>query len=371
MGVSLDRLAAVGALLRKDGPTASDVHVDTAVGCPNCSRPLRRRVCRGCGYVNLEPVKKAAAHTGAMVALFPPRGDARTLAVTGASERPEELHVTLTYLPDTPSDDSYQDLVDAVTEWASGVDAIDGTVQGLGVFNETQDGKPCTWAAVDLPQLNTARPRLIRALAANGFFPADNHSFVPHIALDYADRTADITVPTQPVQFRHVSVVSGARRTDIPLAGGKPMTVDPGAAVSVPLAKVRPSKRFSFSPVYIPNHYDAHDEWTDPDQLQEAIWGLVKSTDNITDARTLTLQHITGFNIGEWVELACWPYPHEATLTVPGEGVRKVTLPANTPWMGVLWTPSAWREVEAGRLRGLSIEGTSLRTVADIPTLAA
>jgi 2'-5' RNA ligase/cation transport regulator ChaB len=356
-------LLDAAARLRKDAPTVTDVHVDRTLGtesttCPSCGADMGdATVCPSCGFTK-------AAHTGAMVALFPPATTAQALAIPGASEKPSDLHITLAYLPALPaSDDPFADLVGAVQGWASSAEPVEAKLQGLGVFDQTQDGKPCTWAAVDAPALNTSRPRLISSLRARGFDPADNHSFVPHVALDYADRTADAPHPAGDLRFDRVSVVAGPRRTDLPLGGGTlPMSVVAGQTESVPLAKVRPDSRFTFAPLYLPNAEDAHGEWATPDDLQKAVWDYARTGD-----REITLQHIPGVVIGEWVELACWPWEHEATLTVPGSAVRKVKLPPNTPWMGVVWSERAWPLVKSGHLRGLSIEGRAKRVEADIP----
>jgi hypothetical protein len=109
---------------------------------------------------------------------------------------------------------------------------------------------------------------------------------------------------------------------------------------------------------------DAHGDWASADDLQKAVWGLQRAGD-----RTINVQHLPGTSAGEWVELACWPYEHEVSLTVPGQIAKAVTLPANTPYMGVIWNDRAWTEVKAGRLRGLSMEGTAFRVAADLPGL--
>ena len=67
------------------------------------------------------------------------------------------------------------------------------------------------------------------------------------------------------------------------------------------------------------------------------------------------------------VEMMTLPFPLEAELEVPGEGVTKYTFPADTPFLGVVWEPWAWDMVKAGQLRGYSIGGTAKRVEADLP----
>jgi hypothetical protein len=124
--------------------------------------------------------------------------------------------------------------------------------------------------------------------------------------------------------------------------------------------------QFTFSPLYLPLQKDAHGDWTDPDDLQKAVWGLQRFGD-----RTINIQHLPGTVAGEWVELATWPWEHEAALSVPGGDIRKAKFPPNTPWMGVVWGNEAWAEVLAGRMRGLSMEGTATRVSAALPGLEA
>ena len=91
------------------------------------------------------------------------------------------------------------------------------------------------------------------------------------------------------------------------------------------------------------------------------MWDWVRKGD-----RTIYLQH-SDKAAGEMVELLTWPFPIEASLSVPGQGVTKYTFPANTPYLGVIWEEWAWDLVKAGQLRGYSIGGTARRVEADLP----
>jgi hypothetical protein len=91
------------------------------------------------------------------------------------------------------------------------------------------------------------------------------------------------------------------------------------------------------------------------------MWEWVRKGD-----RTIYLQH-SEKPAGEMVELLTLPFPLEASLTVPKQGVTKFQFPANTPFLGVIWEPWAWDLVKSGQLRGYSIGGSARRVEADLP----
>ena len=123
--------------------------------------------------------------------------------------------------------------------------------------------------------------------------------------------------------------------------------------------------RYTLGPAYVPNTEDAHGEFTDEVTLQKAMWDWVKRGD-----RNIYLQH-SDKPAGEMVEMLTWPFPIEADLTVPKQGVTKFVFPADTPFLGVIWEPWAWDMVKAGELRGYSIGGGANRVEADIPSAVA
>jgi hypothetical protein len=131
-----------------------------------------------------------------------------------------------------------------------------------------------------------------------------------------------------------------------------------------PLSLVTISKseqRYTLGPVYIPNQEDAHGETIDDNTLQTSIWDWVRKGD-----RTIYLQH-SEKPAGEMVEILTIPFEFETTLTVPNEGSTIYKMPANTPFMGVIWEDWAWELVKAGELRGYSIGGTANRIEVDLP----
>lgn len=126
------------------------------------------------------------------------------------------------------------------------------------------------------------------------------------------------------------------------------------------IAKSANEKRFTLGPFYIPDRLDAHNEFVNPEDLQQGIWNYVRK-----GYRDIHLQH-TDRKAGEWVEIVSWPYPTEVDLLVPGDEVRKArvrkeSFPQGTAYMGVVWEPWAWKLVKKGDLRGLSMGGFANR----------
>lgn len=127
------------------------------------------------------------------------------------------------------------------------------------------------------------------------------------------------------------------------------------------VAKADGERRFTLGPMYVPNQLDAHNEWTDPDELQEALWDYVRSGD-----RRIRLQHNREVVAGEWVEAMAIPFPVSVPM-VKADGERAtVDFPANTVFMGVIWEPWAWDLVKTGKLRGYSIGGKAERVLVDL-----
>ena len=121
-------------------------------------------------------------------------------------------------------------------------------------------------------------------------------------------------------------------------------------------------KRFTLGPWYIPDTADAHNEWTDAEELQKALWNYVKSGD-----RRIRLQHNKNVVAGEWVETMTWPYPVTVPINKADGEPTTYTYPAGTVFMGVQWEPWAWEMVKAGKLRGYSIGGKAERIMVDLP----
>jgi len=126
-------------------------------------------------------------------------------------------------------------------------------------------------------------------------------------------------------------------------------------------------KRFTLGPLYVPDFMDAHGEWTDSHELQQAVWEWVKGGD-----RTIYLQHDRDVRAGEWVEVMTMPQPWTVDmLNGAGESIGKITYPTGTVFLGVIWDEGPWQQILNGELRGYSIGGFSDRVLADLPEEAA
>jgi hypothetical protein len=121
-------------------------------------------------------------------------------------------------------------------------------------------------------------------------------------------------------------------------------------------------KRFTLGPWYIPDTKDAHNEWTDSEELQNALWEYVKKGD-----RRIRLQHNRDVVAGEWLETMTWPYPVTVPVTKADGSGENVTYPTGTVFMGVQWEPWAWELVKKGKLTGYSIGGKAERMLVDLP----
>lgn len=128
------------------------------------------------------------------------------------------------------------------------------------------------------------------------------------------------------------------------------------------VSKAVEERRFTLGPMYIPNRRDAHDEWTDPDELQKAVWEYVRKGD-----RRIRLQHNREKVAGEFVEIMAWPYEVEVPMMQKSGVSVPMTFPADTVFLGVIWEPWAWDLIKADKLRGYSIGGTAQRLLVDLP----
>lgn len=146
-------------------------------------------------------------------------------------------------------------------------------------------------------------------------------------------------------------------------AHGKPLTLEQMEAEEATLvSKAVEERMFTLGPMYIPNVKDAHAEWTDPEELQKAVWEYVKKGD-----RRIRLQHNREVVAGEWLEIMAWPYEVEAPIMLKNATQSTLKFPANTVFLGVRWEPWAWQMIKEGKLRGYSIGGRAERLLADLP----
>ncbi len=127
------------------------------------------------------------------------------------------------------------------------------------------------------------------------------------------------------------------------------------------VSKAEGDKRYTLGAMYIPDRIDAHNEWTDAEELQKAVWDYVKSND-----RRIRLQHNRDVVAGEWVEVMSFPYELTVPINTPSGIEVNHTYPANTVFLGVQWEPWAWDMVKSGKIMGYSIGGKAERLYVDM-----
>jgi len=127
------------------------------------------------------------------------------------------------------------------------------------------------------------------------------------------------------------------------------------------VSKATDEKKFTLGPMYIPNQIDAHNEWTDDSELQQAVWKYVQSGD-----RRIRLQHNRDVVAGEWVEIMTLPYQTQVPMMKSDGTTQPVNFPQNTVFLGVIWEDWAWDKIKKGEIRGYSIGGRAERMYVDL-----
>lgn len=149
--------------------------------------------------------------TDGMVALLPSTADAKRLAVGDID--PDELHLTLAYLPnvgDFADPDALADKLDVDEQ-------IVGSIAGTAVLGS---GSAAVWL-IDSPGLTDLRSALVEAVSSDPALPdpsTDFDGFLPHVT--YATSASE-GVPNQSgsVVFDRVRISLRGKYTDVALAG--------------------------------------------------------------------------------------------------------------------------------------------------------
>lgn len=322
------------------------------------------------GNVTVEP------HTGVMVAWFLPEYLADRLQVQGGEQ---DLHITLCYLGDLAdlTVEQQRQLVGIVSEAVEGQEALYGAINGTSTFPAMEGKDQYPWyAAVDIPGLAQLREKLVAKLEDAGIPVVGWPEYTPHVTLAYLDNGTEppaLALPAVSVCIEDVTVAIAGSRRELSLGSmdwdardewfrdNYPDEWDAwgqGTAF-VPFIKsvVEAEKRFTLGPWYIPDLEDAHGEWTDADELQQALWDYVDA-----GYRGIHLQHMPDTVAGRWVEIMTLPWPMEVPVTDPNGLVVAHSYPAGTVMMGVIWDPWAWDLVKSGKITGYSIGGNAGRT---------
>lgn len=330
--------------------------------------------------IGADPPPETDDWPGSMVALYPDAATAE--ALSSPDMPPDDVHLTLAYLGDTPlSQGVMKSIMECVATCCVGLGPMAGTIIGGARLGGSEDP---TWVALpEVPGLHELRADMVSMFNAWEIpFSRRHPTFVPHMSMTRAESPPAVPIGHE-VTFSEVRCVFGTESFAFPLAGPDAPDVQEGESETdgdidqrVPswearkasavydtgaeLAKATREKRFTLSPWYVPHQPDAHDEWTDPDTLQEAAWGYVDHGD-----RRIRLQHDRAVVAGRMVEIVSWPQEVTLTLTRPGGEPQTVTFPVGTVFVGVLWEPWAWELVRQGRVLGMSMGGGAIRV--DLP----
>ena len=174
----------------------------------------------------------APKHTGAMIAFFLPKPQARKLVrkdadfPEGSNASPvSEMHMTLAYLGKIADLGNKAEVVKALKGFASTQPKLSGKISGVGRFNNDEgDGTEAVYASFDSPALPIFRHELIKALQDAGVNPFLNHGFTPHVTLGYVPCASEFSLPrisSGDVEFGEIVLTWGGEHTEFPL-GKKP-----------------------------------------------------------------------------------------------------------------------------------------------------
>lgn len=266
-------------------------------------------------------------------------------------------HITL-YSLGNEADLSLNDkraLIGVVNEVAKRHTQLHGVIGGTGYFADSR-----AWYTVpSVPGLAELRDDLAASLRDAGLPVNDTYdSFTPHVTLAYVDEEPDVDVAPFDLFVTQISAVAGGYRFDARLQEPEDAEFwhsavpDGQTTPYVPIVKAMEEKRFTLAPMYIPGQLDAHGDWATDDDLQKALWDFNRGE------RMIALQHCPEVGpMGEAVEMMVVPWAMDVPM-YKADGTSYVQhFPANTPWLGVVWTEDAWPLVKKGLVRGYSIGG--------------
>lgn len=164
-------------------------------------------------YANVPDARLTAAadYSGSMIALYPRREEALSLAQEGGEE-PERIHQTLAVL--TPGFD-VNTVAILLAHLARELEPLYGQVSATS----TLDTAGATIALPDVPGLNELRALVVMALDELGVGYETNHGFLPHLTLGYGIEEPD-DLTGIPLSFEAVCLVIGMEeKLSFPLQG--------------------------------------------------------------------------------------------------------------------------------------------------------
>lgn len=168
----------VKGVVGKAEPSSSDVHVPAAGGPAKKKKPSPARMM----------IEKQGG--GIMVALYVPLEIAKRM-VLPEGEKPEDMHITLVYVPGVGEDQKVFDkIAQAAKSVADRFDPIEVSVDGIDKFGASMhtDWKDVYYARATAPDLQILHNQLAMALAMAGVEISRKHSYVPHITLKYCEQ---------------------------------------------------------------------------------------------------------------------------------------------------------------------------------------
>jgi len=138
-----------------------------------------------------------------------------------------------------------------------------------------------------------------------------------------------------------------------------------GESVAGVLVKASDERRYTLVVAYpadqadIATAADGHRDFTSKATLEDAAWNYLRKGGGVG------LNHADGTDgAGERVESYLWPGDDWKT---PSGYVVK-----NGDWMlGIVWSPEAWELVKAGKIGGVSMQGSAKRQKATAEKIAA
>lgn len=163
-------------------------------------------------------------HSGLLVSFWLPQELADRVALDiPDAEKPEDLHITLAYVPDTSGipDENIARAID-ILFGMKGQTPLPGEINGYGRFNAAldSDGKDAFFAVPDVPGIDSLHSMVCSILCGAGVEPAKNHAFNPHITLAYLDPSDDTPLHrwpgSIPITIDSISISLGDRRTIVP-----------------------------------------------------------------------------------------------------------------------------------------------------------
>lgn len=230
------------------------------------------------------------AHSGIMVAIYIPADVARLIAVDGG-EKPEDMHLTLAYVPGVGDDpEFFEAMCQAVKEVADVWAPVAGVVGGVGRFNASlqSDWKGVYYASVDAPGLTALREVVVDQLRDRDINISDKHGFTPHVTLKYIDKDAPIPADikaSDAFRMPTITVASKDKRMDYTMSGSRVAKAQLGQVhVNQPIGEESP-KADKFPGTDIDNleveilrKYGCDNGWLDPDDVLK-LAGIMKAID--------------------------------------------------------------------------------------------